>query len=83
MTTASSITGKRYEQHLNDAGFTDTTVVANQGAGAAAMRIEAIRRILSACWFNEEKCAAGLEALAAYHEKRDEQRAIGLGPAHD
>ena len=28
-------------------------------------------------------CTAGLEALAAYHEKRDEQRAIGLGPAHD
>ena len=59
------------------------TAVPDQGGGAAAMRIEAIRRILPACWFDEEKCTAGLDALAAYHEKRDEQRAIGLGPAHD
>jgi phage terminase large subunit len=29
-----------------------------------------------------ESYSAGLEALAAYHEKRDEQRAISLGPAH-
>jgi hypothetical protein len=27
--------------------------------------------------------AAGLEALGAYHEKRDENREIGLGPEHD
>ena len=42
---ANAITGKRYEEHLQDAGFTNTTVVKNQGAGAAAMRIEAVRRI--------------------------------------
>jgi phage terminase large subunit len=47
------------------------------------MRIEAVRRILPQCWFNEKSCSAGLEALAAYHEKRDEKRALGLGPAHD
>ena len=45
--------------------------------------IEAVRRILPQCWFHENKCSAGLEALAAYHEKRDEKRALGLGPAHD
>jgi phage terminase large subunit len=44
---ANIVTGKRYEQHLQDAGFTNTTVVTNQGAGAAAMRIEAVRRIRS------------------------------------
>jgi phage terminase large subunit len=47
------------------------------------MRIEAVRRIMPQVWFNEEKCSAGLEALAAHDEKRDEKRAIGLGPAHD
>jgi phage terminase large subunit len=80
---ANVITGKRYEQHLQDAGFIDTVIVRNQGAGAAAMRIEAVRRIMPQCWFNEAKTSGGLEALAAYHEKRDEKRAIGLGPAHD
>ena len=34
-------------------------------------------------WFDAEKCAAGLEALGAYHERKDEVRGIGLGPAHD
>jgi phage terminase large subunit len=76
------ITGKRYQDHLQDAGFV-CNIVKNQGAGAAAMRIEAVRRILPQCWFNEAKTSGGLEALAAYHEKRDAQRAIGLGPAHD
>jgi hypothetical protein len=28
-------------------------VVPNQGAGAAAQRIEAVRRLLPKCWFNE------------------------------
>ena len=74
---ANVITGKRYRDHLEDAGF-PTDIVSNQGAGAAAMRIEAVRRIMPQCFFNEAKCSGGLEALAAYHEKR----AIGLGPAH-
>jgi phage terminase large subunit len=76
------ITGKRYQDHLSDAGF-HVEVVTNQGAGAAAMRIEAVRRIMPQVWFDEQKCSAVLEALAAYHEKRDEKRSVGLGPAHD
>jgi phage terminase large subunit len=75
---ANVITGKRYKDHVEDAGF-PTEIVSNQGAGAAAMRIEAVRRIMPQCYFNEAKCSGGLEALAAYHEKRDEH----LGPAHD
>jgi phage terminase large subunit len=34
-------------------------------------------------WFNQETTQAGLDALGWYHEKRDENRNIGLGPEHD
>jgi phage terminase large subunit len=53
------------------------------GKGAATQRIEAVRRLLPKCSFNEATTSAGLEALGAYHEKKDEQREIGLGPEHD
>jgi phage terminase large subunit len=59
------------------------TVVPNQGKGAAKQRIEAARRRLPACWFNDTTTEAGREALGWYHEKRDELRGIGLGPEHD
>ena len=47
------------------------------------MRIEAVRRILPHCHFDEKRCEAGLEALAWYHERTDEHREVGLGPLHD
>jgi phage terminase large subunit len=71
-----------YQSELMRAGF-DVSVTKNQGSGAAMQRIEAVRRILPQCWFNEPKCSGGLEALGWYHEKRDENRNIGLGPDHD
>jgi phage terminase large subunit len=71
-----------YESALRQVGYS-VSVVPNQGKGAARQRIEAVRRWLPACWFNEEKTAPGLEALGWYHEKRDEARGIGLGPEHD
>src|SRR6202022_25967 len=74
--------GKRFEDHLRDAEF-QVEVVKNQGGGAAAMRIEAIRRILPKCWFNEPATEAGRDALGYYHERRDDERNIGLGPQHD
>jgi phage terminase large subunit len=77
-----NITGKRYEQHLQDAGFR-TEVVKNQGRGAAMMRVEAVRRILPQCWFNEATTEAGRDALGYYHERKDELRNVGLGPEHD
>jgi phage terminase large subunit len=80
--TRNTITGQRFEDHLRDAGFS-TTIVRNQGAGAARMRIEAVRRVFPKCYFDEEKCEAGIEALAWYHERVDEHRDIGLGPLHD
>lgn len=71
-----------FSQHLKDAGFR-TKVVPNQGAGAAMARIEALRRLFPRMWFDATKCVSGLEALGAYHEKRDDKREIGLGPNHD
>lgn len=71
-----------YESALRAAGFT-VTVIPNQGKGAASQRIEATRRWFSRIWFNQDTCQAGLDALGAYHEKKDEARGIGLGPNHD
>jgi phage terminase large subunit len=51
---ANAVTGLRYGDHLRDAGF-DVTVIPNQGSGAAAMRIEAIRRLFPKVWFNEAR----------------------------
>lgn len=71
-----------WETALNAAGF-ETEVIPNQGRGAATLRIEAGRRRFPMIWFNEETTKPGLEALGWYHEKRDEERNIGLGPEHD
>lgn len=71
-----------YQSALEEAGYR-VTVVPNQGKGAAAARIEAGRRLFPRIWFNEASTQPGLDALGAYHEKRDEARQIGLGPEHD
>jgi phage terminase large subunit len=71
-----------YESAFRAAGYS-VSVIPNQGKGAAAARIEAVRRRLAQAWFNAETTEAGREALAAYHEKKDEKREIGLGPEHD
>jgi phage terminase large subunit len=76
------VTGLRFQDHLRDAEF-QVEVIANQGAGAAAMRIEAVRRIFPRCWFNETTTEAGRDALGYYHERKDENRDVGLGPEHD
>jgi phage terminase large subunit len=77
-----NITGKRYEDHLREAGF-EVTTIPNQGRGAASMRIEAVRRLAPKYRFHEQNTEAGRIALGFYHEKRDETRNIGLGPEHD
>lgn len=71
-----------YESSLREAGF-PVTVVPNQGAGAASIRIETARRLFPRIWFDKDKCNGGLQALGWYHEKKDEARNIGLGPEHD
>jgi phage terminase large subunit len=71
-----------YESALKSAQYI-VTVVPNQGKGAAAARVEAGRRLFPSMRFDEAGCAAGLEALGWYHEKKDDIRNIGLGPEHD
>lgn len=71
-----------YASALRGVGYS-VEVVPNQGRGAAAARIEAGRRLFPAMWFNGETTQGGIEALGWYHEKRDDERGIGLGPEHD
>jgi phage terminase large subunit len=78
-----NITGKQYKDHFAEAGFNVPMPTPNQGAGAAALRIEAVRRVFPKVWFNEATTADGRLALGFYHEKRDELRNIGMGPDHD
>lgn len=74
-----------FESGFRQAGYSVATL-RNEGSGAPGARtarIEAVRRRLAQCWFDEDKTQPGRDALAAYHEKRDEVRGIGLGPEHD
>lgn len=77
-----AVTAIRFEDHIRSAGFAVRTIP-NQGKGAALKRIEIARRLFPRVWFNEASCQGGIDALGWYHEKRDEDRAIGLGPEHD
>lgn len=77
-----TIFSTKYEDALRSAGF-EVQTVKNQGRGAAMQRVEALRRLFPRMWFHEPKTEAGLEALAAYHERRDDKRNVGLGPEHD
>ena len=76
------LTAKRLEDHVRAAGF-PVQVVKNQGKGAAMKRVEAVRRAFPRISFDGDRCSSGLKALGAYHERRDEERNIGLGPEHD
>jgi phage terminase large subunit len=71
-----------FESAFKAAGYA-VTVIPNQGAGAARQRIESARRRFPMVWFNDTTTEAGRDALGWYHEKKDEQRGIGLGPDHD
>jgi phage terminase large subunit len=78
-----NVTGKRYEDHLREAGFNVEPPVKNQGKGAASLRIEAVRRLGPKMYWNEDTTEAGRDAIGFYHERKDEQRNVGLGPEHD
>jgi phage terminase large subunit len=71
-----------YEGSIRKAGF-DCRVIPNQGAGAAMQRIERVRELFNRCWFDDVPTEPGRKSLGAYHEKRDDNRKIGLGPNHD
>lgn len=72
----------RYIDHVQEAGFR-ADVIRNQGKDAAMKRVEAARRLFPSVRIDPEHCSPGIDALAAYHEKRDDKRDIGLGPEHD
>lgn len=80
--TQEKVIDTSYRKSFEDALY-DVEVVPNQGKGAAMQRVEKVREHFSRIWIDEAKCAGGLKAIAAYHEKRDEKRKIGLGPNHD
>lgn len=71
-----------YRKAFESAGY-PVEVVPNQGKGAAMLRVRSAQRTFPSMWIDAEKCEAGLEAVGWYHEKRDENREIGLGPEHD
>ena len=71
-----------YEAQLRAAGF-HPKVIRNQGKGAAIQRKDAALRIFPRIWFDEDKTRPGVRALGHYHERRDEERNVGLGPEHD
>lgn len=71
-----------YASAFRGAGY-DVQVIPNQGKGAAMMRVEATRRQFPMIWFNEATTGGLIDALGWYHEKRDPERNIGLGPEHD
>jgi phage terminase large subunit len=73
----------RFVDHIRQAGFDTGEPIKNQGKGAALKRVEAGRRLFPRIWFDADKCAAGIDALGWYHERKDETRNIGLGPDHD
>lgn len=46
--------------------------------------IMAVRGILPRCWFDEDKCSDGVEALRMYRRERDDKRQeFRLNPVHD
>ena len=73
-----------WESAFRDAGFNVETIVGSGsgGAGAPLVRIESARRLFPSIWF-DTKTQTGRDVLAAYHEKRDDKRGVGLGPNHD
>lgn len=71
-----------YRRAFEDAGYS-VEVVPNQGKGAAMQRVDRARTLFPRIWIDEKRCAAGVDAIRAYHEKRDEARGVGLGPNHD
>ena len=73
-------TGKSREETLRELGIA-IKVVPKLGVDDG---INAVRRILSRCWFDKVKCAEGLRALRQYRTEYDEKRKVFRNnPLHD
>ena len=68
------------EQALKDYGVRMTIIPETTHAN----RHEGLRKVLPFCWFNEDNCAEGLDALMAYHyEYNDDLQIFKKDPVHD
>jgi len=72
-------TGKSRYDIAKNLGITFQTLPADSVKDG----IDLARMMISRMWFDEKKCAIGIDALRQYREKRDEKRGIDLGPLHD
>lgn len=75
-----------YESAMREAGCNgewDVIVIPNQGTGAAMSRIQTSRRVFNRVFFNSATTEDGRDSLGWYHEKRSEERDVGMGPNHD
>lgn len=73
-------TGKSRLETARTLGI-DFKVVANLGVDDG---IEAVRGILSRCWFDVDKCKRGLHALREYRKEYDEKKKVFKSyPCHD
>jgi phage terminase large subunit len=72
-------TGKTVEEILRSLGF--ETVICPKISVKDG--IEAVRKTLNDCYFDEKGCQDGLRALREYRVNYDEKRRLDRGPLHD
>jgi hypothetical protein len=73
-------TGRSTAEQFRDAGF-PITIAPNL---KVQQGIDAARLVMNHCWFDEEKCSDGIEALRAYRRAYDEdKKSFSNRPLHD
>lgn len=71
------------KETLNSLGLWDIEVVASY-PGALADGIDAVRRLLPKCWFDQTKCHDGIKNLKEYRKAWDEKAGVWKDkPLHD
>ena len=74
-------TGKSRLETLHNLGIQDVTIAPKLGIEDG---IQAARSMLNRCWFDEEKCARGIETLRQYRRDFDEKnKSWRARPLHD
>jgi len=74
-------TGKSRLETLHNLGIQDVTIAPKLNIEDG---IQAARSMLNRCWFDEEKCNRGIEALRQYRREFDEKNKTWRGrPLHD
>lgn len=76
-------TGETRTQTLRDLGLNDIEVVPSY-PGALQDGIDASRNLLHKCWFDQAKCARGIDALRQYRKEWDDKAGCWKShPMHD